>query len=310
MISKILQIPSLVTWFFAAAAIAFLIGAYIAKSGADELELHGADAQATITKKFQKEEYASGNSRTKQTVYIVEYDYVLNDGRRYNSSTRMKKDEWDHLKVGGQIPVRYSLQDPDKHQTHIGEYTNAVDTLMVFVWIFVICAFILLLYDIRQIIPGLPGRIGGIAYFFLCAGILSIAGAGLMRWSVTQTGQGLLLTTGTITKKVVTTGGNEKTSGAQSTIPKYVLSYTYNTSNGEQNEGTKAVSKDFYDEHEKGGDIIVIYRFHDTASHHIKSAMDRDAADGWLFIGFLCLIIGMSLYGWGRWRRGPLAPAT
>lgn len=311
MFAKLFSIPNLFTWLFAAASLATLAGAYFAQSSVDEFAKNGADTTATITKKFSRMESTSGNSRIKRRAYIINYDYELPNGRKISSFTRMEETQWDRLSQGARIPIRYLLTAPEKHQTHLQEYSQAVDLLMVFTWLFAGIAALLMLFDIRQAIPAISTRLGAMASLFLFLCILSIAGASLLRWSLTRHDATMATTTGTVIKKEIarkddnTARASSDRSQVNLLPTQFNLRYQYVADTGEKHEFAKPVDETLFEDHAVGDTILVRYSLNDTSVHDIRSGALLNAADGWVIIGGLFGLIGLGLAirDWRRTRR-------
>ena len=216
----------------------------------------------------------------------------MGNERTITSSARLSVRDWDAVKPGQTVTIRYSIQDPQTHTVYLDEYVSNIETLTIFGWLFTILAGLFLLFDIRRQIPATYGIAGTAAYYMLSLGLLSIMIAGTMRWNMLRTIAGFEVTAGVVARKTSEPARQATNDAARAGAPRHVLTYTFTPRDGGPIEASREVEKQFFDNHQTGKKVLVVCAFHNPSGHHLRSGADLDAADGFIILGALMAFLG------------------
>lgn len=89
--------------------------AYTLAVNAERLEREGFDSLATVLDKStrtQRRQSSSGGSRT-STTYLIDVTFELQDGTPFRDEAGIAQSDWEAIRVGQTLPVRYVPDDPD-----------------------------------------------------------------------------------------------------------------------------------------------------------------------------------------------------
>lgn len=133
----LISIISLVISFF------FIItGVEAYKEYAREQGYNGVSTGYVIKKHYQRA--SDGNS-----IYYLDYWFAIADGRRINSTNRISKENWDHLKTNDALGIRYDQADPNRNIPLYGGHLSPI-------YIFFIAVFgiVFLVFGVMRIFTG------------------------------------------------------------------------------------------------------------------------------------------------------------
>ena len=105
----------------------FLAGSYYAYSDYIGLQKYNGQATGNVTEKHsQTATDGSGN-------YYLTYSFVSSIGGKIIASSNISKQQWDALKVGDTLEIRYNLSDPSLNIPVYGGSPSLVFAFFVFI---------------------------------------------------------------------------------------------------------------------------------------------------------------------------------
>lgn len=105
----------------------FLAGSYYAYLDYTRVQKYSGRASGQVTKKYSL--IASDGSGN----YYLDYSFVSSAGSKINASSSIAKQQWDTLRVGDALEIRYDLSDHNRSIPMYGGSPSLIFAFFIFV---------------------------------------------------------------------------------------------------------------------------------------------------------------------------------
>lgn len=125
------------------------IAAFYLQSSHSEIAQIGIKTEGIITDKTTKQEYSPGKGgRSSKTIYVVSYQFPLQNGDSFQAARHLEKEVWIPLVIGHKIEIQYDPNDPNHHESSLTNYQDEAEMLFAFSGLLAFLAGLLVLYGL------------------------------------------------------------------------------------------------------------------------------------------------------------------